>query len=182
MVHAATHCELESELHVRETGQLYIARNLSARKLCSKAEFMNNSNTCASENIIGPISDVKHTSKNAKDAADEESNLTEDGDEKVFDEDDDLQEDEPQSDSQDGGRRRNRILRSGGSYAEESSTFEEGDSLTKKTEIKPNLGSENLFFLTDQEYFHTQRFEYLSSNERRKGFVFGLLVPELKEG
>ena len=111
--HAATHCELESELHVLQTGQVYIARNLSARKLCSKDEYINNYNLCAGVNIIGPISDVRQTSKDAKDAADEDSDLTEDTDQTIFNKDDDLRKDDKLA--EDGGGHRNRLLQSGGS-------------------------------------------------------------------
>ena len=43
---------------------------------------------------------------------------------------------------------------------------------------KPEVANENLFFFTDQEYFSTTRFEYLSQKALSKGFIFGLFVPE----
>ena len=39
--------------------------------------------------------------------------------------------------------------------------------------------SENLFFFTDNDYFRSQRFEYLSPEAARKSFVFGLFVTDL---
>jgi len=65
LTQAATHCELDSEFYVRQTGQMYKADHFSARKLCSPEKYLENPNLCASEGIIGPISDVKQTSKNA---------------------------------------------------------------------------------------------------------------------
>ena len=59
---AATHCELDSEFHVRQTGQIYKAQHFSARHLCSEEKYLANSNLCAGKHIIGPISDVQHTS------------------------------------------------------------------------------------------------------------------------
>lgn len=38
---------------------------------------------------------------------------------------------------------------------------------------------ENLFFFTDQEFFSSIRYEYLSPKEPKKGFIFGLFVPQL---
>ena len=46
-------------------------------------------------------------------------------------------------------------------------------------EMKPTVSNENLFFFTDQEYFSTTRFEYLSQKALSKGFIFGLFEPEL---
>lgn len=64
---AATHCILDSELHVLKTGQIYKAEHFSARKLCDKQNFMANSNLCAGENIIGPISDRQHLTQDESD-------------------------------------------------------------------------------------------------------------------
>lgn len=58
MDEAATHCELDPEFHVRQTGQIYKAAHFSARHLCSDDAHLNNSNLCAGIGIIGPISDL----------------------------------------------------------------------------------------------------------------------------
>ena len=34
-----------------------------------------------------------------------------------------------------------------------------------------------MFFFTDQEYFESSRYEYISQKEPTKGFIFGLFVP-----
>ncbi len=49
-----------------------------------------------------------------------------------------------------------------------------------QTSRSPSVGYENLFFFTDQEYFHTSRFEYLTQKEPQKGFVFGLIVRDVE--
>ena len=74
---AATSCELDGELHVRQTGQIYKGSHFQARNLCGKDNINNNKNICASEGIIGPISDVQHTSLNKRDAQDEDDLLDE---------------------------------------------------------------------------------------------------------
>ena len=40
------------------------------------------------------------------------------------------------------------------------------------------LQNENLFFFTDQEYFESNRYEYIGQKEPSKGFVFGLFNPQ----
>ena len=57
---AASHCELDPEFHVRQTGQIYKSSHFSARELCNSVNYLKNSNICASEGIIGPISDILH--------------------------------------------------------------------------------------------------------------------------
>ena len=57
---ASTHCVLDDELHVLEHGQVYKAEHFKARKLCSAENYLSNANLCASQNIIGPISDLVH--------------------------------------------------------------------------------------------------------------------------
>lgn len=74
---AASHCELDHELHVRQTGQIYKASHFSARNLCSAGNHLKNSNLCAGIGIIGPISDLQHTSEKREDARDEDEGLEE---------------------------------------------------------------------------------------------------------
>ena len=78
MNEAATHCELDSEFHVRQTGQIYTASHFSARNLCSEERHLKNSNLCAGVGIIGPISDLQHTSNKIVDREDEDMGLEED--------------------------------------------------------------------------------------------------------
>ncbi len=49
-----------------------------------------------------------------------------------------------------------------------------------QTSRSPSVGYENLFFFTDQEYFHTSRYEYLTQAEPEKGFVFGLITRDVE--
>ena len=46
---------------------------------------------------------------------------------------------------------------------------------------KQKANFENLFFFTDNDFFNSIRFEYLSPKEPSRGFVFGLFVPELRD-
>jgi len=78
MDEASTHCELDPEFHVRQTGQIYKAAHFSARNLCSEENHKKHSNLCAGVGIIGPISDLEHTSNKAVDMQDEEMGLEED--------------------------------------------------------------------------------------------------------
>jgi len=45
--YAGTHCELDSELHVKSTNQFYRARHFSARNLCSEEQWTQSGNLCA---------------------------------------------------------------------------------------------------------------------------------------
>ena len=94
MTEAATACELDTELHVRQTGQIYKASHFKARTLCGKDVYMKNSNICAGEGIIGPISDVEHVSKIKADKApvDDEYDEDEDWDAEDFEFDPDFEE------------------------------------------------------------------------------------------
>ena len=76
--HFATSCELESEFHVKETGQIYKAQHFSARKLCSAESNRVKSHLCAGEGIIGPISDIEFVSKIPADIRDIVESLNED--------------------------------------------------------------------------------------------------------
>ena len=76
----ATHCELDEEFHVLQTGQIYKASHFSARNLCSKDRYLKHSNLCAGIGIIGPISDLEHVSNKAVDMKNEEMGLKEDQD------------------------------------------------------------------------------------------------------
>jgi len=53
---------------VLQTGQIYKAEHFSARSLCSAENYLQNSNLCAGEGIIGPISDIEHVSQDEMDA------------------------------------------------------------------------------------------------------------------
>ena len=64
----STHCEIEAELFVEETGSYFKAEHFSARNLCSADKYKANSHLCAGENIIGPISDIEHVDKIPEDA------------------------------------------------------------------------------------------------------------------
>ena len=44
--------------------------------------------------------------------------------------------------------------------------------------VGPDIPNENLFFFTDQEYFSSERHEYLSHKSASKGFIFGLFEPD----
>jgi len=44
--------------------------------------------------------------------------------------------------------------------------------------MSENGAKENLFFFTDQDFFRSTRYEYISTKEETKGFVFALLNPE----
>lgn len=59
-----------------------------ARKLCSEDNYLSNFNLCAGKNVIGPISDIEHTSKNKNDKSDEKG-LEEDDDDDDWEDDDD---------------------------------------------------------------------------------------------
>ena len=67
-------------MHIRQTGQIYKASHFMARHLCSKDNFLKNSNICASEGIIGPISDTEHVSTRPIDWMDIDDDLFEDDD------------------------------------------------------------------------------------------------------
>mmetsp|Transcript_32680 Transcript_32680/g.40469 ORF Transcript_32680/g.40469 Transcript_32680/m.40469 type:complete len:145 (+) Transcript_32680:1143-1577(+) len=43
---------------------------------------------------------------------------------------------------------------------------------------KQTMANENLFFFTDQDYFRTTRFEFVSEKDAGVGFVFALLNPK----
>ena len=52
--------------------------------------------------------------------------------------------------------RRNRMLKETKNQAPKTVSFKESDSTEQtKNEITPNIGFENLFFFTDQEYFQS---------------------------
>ena len=64
----AISCLLDDEFRVKETGQIYKANHFFARNLCSNDKYLQLSNICAAEGIIGPISDIQHITKNERDA------------------------------------------------------------------------------------------------------------------
>ena len=88
---AATHCVLDSELHVLQTGQIFKPDHFSARRLYSPIKFLEHSNICAGENIIGPISDVQHVTLDEDDIWDDpylDEDFDDEDDEFFGDEDD----------------------------------------------------------------------------------------------
>ena len=99
----ATHCLLDTEIHVRQSGLIFQSKHLMASKMCSEANWLKNGNLCTNEGIFGPISDVQHLSKDVIEGAivslEEDDDWYEDEwddeDDAWFDEDDDW-EDEPE--------------------------------------------------------------------------------------
>ena len=212
--YAGTHCELDSELHVKSTNQFYRARHFSARNLCSEEHWTKSGNMCAGQGIIGPISDVQHSSQfsdfdfesdlpyldedehwedeewDDEDWEDwlDEMEIENEMDEAMaeMEEEERLAELEQESHS---GRRadgKGRMLSRRQLKRDKTNTsqsYEENPHNGTKggqTSRSPSVGYENLFFFTDNEYFHTSRYEYLTQKEPQKGFVFGLIVRDVE--
>ena len=211
-VTASTHCVLDSELHVLQTGQIYKPGHFSARRLCAEDKFLQNSNICAGQNIIGPVSDVQHMSHDEDDRW-EDDLLDDDEDDFFFDEEDDFDEEDwedfedwiasdddgwvPDDEAwdslerdekeflkqaledkrkQEGQTRRLRRVLKEESYKKHYE--EKGLNYGLDQDDASSLPRENLFFFTDQDYFRSSRYEFMSKKNPGKGFVFGLFDPK----
>jgi len=62
---AGTYCEVEPEFMIESTKEHHKYTHFSADELCGREndQYKVNANMCASENIIGPISDLIHASE-----------------------------------------------------------------------------------------------------------------------
>ena len=72
---------------MHKTDQIYNSDHFSARNLCSADRYLASSNLCASEGIIGPISDIEHVSQDERDGY--EVDFYDEDDEDDWDDDDD---------------------------------------------------------------------------------------------
>lgn len=98
-----------------------------------------------------------------------------DFDEDYYDEED--YDDEEENYGKEDDEFRRRVLKK--KEVKEFDYIEPGSPLEQENKKKDKDSFESLFFFTDQEFFSSIRYEYLSPKEPKKGFIFALFVPQL---
>ena len=194
---ASTYCAINEELIMRrksedkkQTVTKFTTSHFSAETLCSEDAdlFLENSHMCASKGIIGPISDLLHQVEYSDYFYDDET-------ENQLSEDQELEEEEFElayhpvledlfdamgEDSQDppvGRRDRGRKLQAIDNDDQRRQLYAKRKAISEHTINSQHL-KENLFFFTDNDFFKSPRYEYLSPAVPTRGFVFGLFVQD----